>query len=203
MPSALGKPVSFEIESHETPAILKLTVDYSKEGPPQVSGTFEGLDMSKIQSDLNDKAGLSFQSGTASGTFAGQLTSDQIDLNINLKMEGLQAKGQGDGVLGLGESQTTEIMQTLNELSTTIRVIGPTTDPRLVFDTEGLTDQFKAALAKAGKDRAMKELDAALQKQLGDQVPDQLKETVQKGGQGVIESLGGLFNNKKDDQKKD
>ncbi len=93
----------------------------------------------------------------------------------------------------------------MNELSTTIRVVGPTTSPRLVFDTKGLGEEFKQALVKAGKDRLQKEIDAKLQEQLGDKlgdkVPEQLKDTLKAPGKNIVEGLGGLLGGKKKDQE--
>jgi uncharacterized protein (TIGR03546 family) len=203
VPQSLDEPVTFTLKSHETPAILKVTIDYAKPGSPEVSGTFEGFDLGKMQSALGEDAGIAFQSGLAGGTFTGQLTQEQMDLTIKLTLKNLQATGQGDGVLGLGANETTEIMQALNELSTTIRAIGPTMEPRLVFDTEGLSDQFKQALAKAGKDRLMKEVDTKLQEQLGEQVPEELKGTIEKPAKDIVEGLGGLLGGKKEEKKKE
>ncbi len=201
-PRAINDPVTFQMTSNETGAVLKATMDYSKSGPPVINGTFEGFDLSKIQSLLGNEAGIAFQSGKASGTFTGQLTSDVVDLSINLSMTNLQAKGEGKGVLNLGADKTTEVMQALNELGTTIRVVGPTSEPRLVFDTKGLTEEFNNALVKAGKQKLQTELDSAIQKNLGNKVPTELKDTVQKGGQGIVEGLGGLLGGKKQDPNK-
>jgi uncharacterized protein (TIGR03546 family) len=197
-PQALGQPVTLELKSNDTPAAaMKVTMDYSQPGTPTVSGTFEGFDLSKVQSSLGDDAGLSFQSGAASGTFTGLLTAEQIDLTIKVDLKGLQAKGEGDGVLGLGAEQTSEVMEVLKELSTTLRVVGPTTEPRLVFDTKGLTEEFKQALVKAGKDRALKEVNEQIDEQLGDKVPEELKDALKKPGEGLMEGLGGLLGGKK------
>jgi uncharacterized protein (TIGR03546 family) len=203
VPRAINEPVTLQMKSNETNALLKATMDYSKSGPPVITGTFEGFDMGKLQSLLGNEAGVAFQSGAASGTFTGQLTSDTVDLTINLSMKNLQAKGEGKGLLNLGAGKTTEIMQALSELGTTIRVVGPTSDPRLVFDTKGLTDQFNSALVKAGKEKVQTEMTSAIEKNLGNKVPTQLKDTVQKGGQGLVEGLGGLLGgNKKADPNK-
>ncbi|MBN1361129.1 MAG: hypothetical protein JW993_11070 [Sedimentisphaerales bacterium] len=203
-PQALDEPMTFELTSHETPAAMKVTVDYSESGVPQISGTFEGFDLSKVQSSLGDQAGLAFQSGSASGTFTGQVTREQIDLAIQVGLKDLKATGQGNGVLGLGAQQTTEIMSVLNELSTTIRVVGLFAEPRLAFDTEGLGETFKQALVKAGKDRLQKEIDNKLQEQLGDKlgdkVPDQLKDVIKEPSKNLMEGLGGLLGGKKQDQ---
>jgi len=195
-PQVLGQPVTLELKSNDTQAAMNVTVDYSQPGTPTVSGTFEGFDLSKVQSSLGDDAGLSFQSGAASGTFTGQLTKEQIDLTIKMDLKDLQAKGEGDGVLGLGAQQTSEVMEVLKELSTIIRVVGPTTEPRLVFDTKGLTEEFKQALVKAGKDRVLKEVNEKIEEELGDKVPAELKDT----GKGLIEGLGGLLGGKKKEE---
>ena len=141
------------------------------------------------------------QSGLAGGTFTGLLTKDQVDLSINLTIKELQAQGTGDGVFGMGASETTEVMQALKELTTTIRVVGPTTDPRLVFDTEGLTKTFKDALLKAGKDRLASEIDKQIEEELGDEVPEEVKEVLKKPGGDLLEGLGGLLQGKKKEQE--
>jgi len=197
-PEAVGEPVTMELKSHDTEAVLKVTMDYSQPGTPQVSGTFEGFDLSKVQSSLGNDAGLSFQGGSASGTFTGQLTKEAIDLTIDLGLTNLQAQGEGDGVLGLGARETSEVMSVLKDLGTTIRVIGPVTEPRLVFDTKGLTNEFKEALVAAGKERALKEIDKKIEEELGDKVPEELKEAIKKPGAGLVEGLGGLLGGKKD-----
>ena len=204
-PEVLGEPITLELTSHETPAALKTQVDYST-GAPQVSGTFEGFDLSKIQTGLGEDSGIAFDSGAASGTFTGQLTKELVDLTINVNLKDLKAKGQGKGVLGLGAEQTSEVLAVMNELSTTIRVVGPITSPRLVFDTKGLGEEFKQALVKAGKDRLQKEIDSKLQEQLGDKlgdkVPDQLKDAVKTPGKSIVDGLGGLLGGSKKEEDK-
>ncbi|UCD50217.1 MAG: hypothetical protein JSW27_22140 [Phycisphaerales bacterium] len=199
-PQAVGQPVTLELKSNETPASITVTMDYSQPGTPQVSGSFAGFDLSKVQSGLGSDAGLSFQSGAASGTFSGLLTREQIDLFIKLDLKDLQAKGEGNGVLGLGAEQTSEVMEVLKELSTTIRAVGPTTEPRLVFDTKGLTEEFQQALVEAGKDRVLKEVDEKLEEELGDKVPEELKDALKKPGEGLMEGLGGLLGGKKKEE---
>lgn len=196
-PQAVGEPMTLELNSHETPAAMKVMVDHSEAGAPQISGTFEGFDLSKVQSSLGDEAGLAFQSGSASGTFTGQMTSEEVDLTINVALKDLQAVGRGNGVFGLGAQQTSEIMSVLNELSTTIRVVGPITEPRLVFDTEGLGEEFKQALVRAGKERLQKEIDSKLKDtlgdRLGDKVPESLQDTLKEPGKNIMDGLGGLL----------
>ena len=200
-PKAAKLPVMLEMKSYETPAKLNVGMDYSKGDTPEVTGTFEGFDLSRLQASLSPDAGIAFQSGKASGTFTGQLTKDKVDLTINVSLKELQAKGTGDGVLGLGAERTSEVMDALKELTTTIRVVGTPTSPHLVFDTKGLTKEFRDALVKAGKERLAGEIDKQLEKQLGDKVPTELKDTLKKPG-GVMDSLGGLLGGKKKQEQK-
>ena len=190
-----------QIKSYVTPALLKAMADYSKGGTPEVSGTFEGFDLSKLQ-ELSQDAGLAFQSGKASGTFTGTLTQENVDLTIDLSLKDLQAQGTGKGVLGLGVEQTTQVMQVLKELNTSIRVVGSPTEPRLVFDTKGLTKEFQQALVAAGKERALQEVNKQVQKQLdgklGDKLPAGVKDALkQPSTQGLMDSVGGLLGGKK------
>ena len=206
-PKAAKLPITMQIKSYDTPALLKVVADYSKGGnAPEVSGTFEGLDLSKVQANLSQNAGIAFQSGQASGTFTGTATKENVDLTISLSLKNLQAQGTGKGVLGLGAEQTSEVMKVLKELTTTIRVVGPVTEPRLVFDTKGLTKEFQDALVKAGKERLINEANKQIEKQLGgklgDKLPTELKDTLKKPGGGALDNLGGLLGGKKKQEEK-
>ncbi len=207
-PQAAKLPITLAIKSYDTPAVLNAKVDYSKGGSaPEISGTFEGFDLSKLQ-ELSQEAGLAFQSGQAGGTFTGTLTKENVDLTINLNLKNLQAQGTGKGVLGLGAEQTSQVMQVLKELSTSIRVVGSPTDPRLVFDTKGLTKEFQDALVKAGKDRAIQEVNKQIQKQLdgklGEKLPTGVKDALkQPSTKGLTDSIGGLLGGKKKQEKQE
>ena len=200
-PQAAKLPVTFEIKSIDTPAFITVTIDYSsKNGIPKLSGNFGGFDMAKIQSSLSDNVGLMFESGTASGQFNGMATNESIDLALDININNLQAKGQGKGILGLGANTTSEAFGALTDLETTIRVVGPADEPRLVFDAKQLTEQMKQALVKAGKQRLIREIDdklgEKLDEKLGDKVPEELKETLKK----PTELIKGLFGDKDKDE---
>jgi uncharacterized protein (TIGR03546 family) len=206
-PQAAKLPVTIQMKSYDTPALLKVVADYSKGGTPEISGSFEGLDLSKMQADLSQNAGLAFQGGQASGTFTGTATRQNVDLTINVSLKNLQAKGAGQGVLGLGAEKTSQALQALKELTTTIRVVGPVTEPRLVFDTKGLTKEFQNALVNAGKERLVNEANKQIEKQLdgklGEKLPAGLKDTLKGSGSGgALDSLGGLLGGKKKQEEK-
>ncbi len=203
-PKTAKLPITFEMSSHDTQASIKATIDFSLKETPKLSGTFNGFDLSKIQSSLSNNAGLVFESGQASGTFSGTATNEAIDLTLDIAISNLAAMGQGKGVLGLGSDTTSQAFDALKELKTTIRVVGPVSEPRLVFDVKGLTEEFKNALVQAGKDRLAKEIDSKLgeeiDKQLGDKVPEEVKDALKKPDE-LIKGLGGLLGGKKNDKK--
>jgi len=196
-PQAVGLPVTVDMESNDTPAALHATLDYSSQGKtPLISGAFDGLDLSRLQSSLGPDAGLVFEKGTASGKFDGKVTSRFVDLTIDVFIRDLQAKGQGKGVLGLGSKTTSDALGVLSELNTTIRIVGPTVAPRLVFDVKGLTEAFKEALIKAGKERLADEINKQIEEQIGEKlpgkVPDKIKDAIKKP-KDLIKGLGGLL----------
>jgi uncharacterized protein (TIGR03546 family) len=203
-PRAAKLPVTFDIKSLDTSASITVTIDYgSKDQIPKLTGTFGGFDMAKIQSSLSENAGLIFASGIASGQFNGFATNELVDLTVDIVISNLQAKGQGKGVLGLGSKTTSEAFGALKELKTTIRIVGPVSEPQLVFDVKGLTDELKKALVEAGKDRLIKEIDdqlgGKLDKELGDKIPDEIKDTLKP--KKIVEGLKGLFGGKDKEDK--
>ncbi|MFZ2146130.1 MAG: hypothetical protein WAV28_02825 [Sedimentisphaerales bacterium] len=203
-PQTAKLPITFEMKSHDTPASINLTIDYSSEDQvPKLSGQFDSLDLAKIQTGLSSNAGLMFESGIASGQFSGTATNESLDLTMDIAISNLKAIGQGKGILGLGSDTTSQAFDALKELKTTIRVVGPVTEPRLVFDVKGLRDEFKKALVQAGKERLANEIDSQLGKQidekLGDKVPEEIKDALKKP-EGILKGLGGLLGGK-DDKK--
>ncbi len=204
-PSATALPISLKVKSNDNPLEINMTFDYSKgEKVPKVTGNFTSLDLSKLQSSLGSGAGLNFTSGLASGQFSGLVTSESIDLAVDVEVQNMQANSQGDGILGLGGQTTSEALKILKDLKTTIKIVGPITEPRLVFDTNGLQESIKQALVKAGKDRLAEEIDKQIDKQLGDQlgekVPEELKDVIKEPKDLIKKGLGGLLGEKKEDE---
>jgi uncharacterized protein (TIGR03546 family) len=204
-PSATALPINLKVKSNDNPLEVDMTFDYSSgEKVPKVTGSFTRLDLSKLQSNLSSGAGLSFTSGLASGQFNGLVTSESIDLTVDLEVENMQASSQGDGILGLGGQTTSEAFKILKDLKTTVKIVGPTTEPRLVFDTHGLQESIKQALVKAGKDRLAEEIDKQVEKQLGDKlgdkVPEELKGVIKEPKDLIKKGLGGLLGGKEEDK---
>jgi len=200
-PAAAALPIKLAVKSNDTPLEINMTFDYSSgERVPKVSGTFSGLDLSKLQSSLGSSAGLAFTSGLASGQFNGRITSESVDLTVDVGVENMQADARGDGILGLGGQTTSEAFKVLKDLKTTIHVVGPTTEPRLAFDVKGLQGSIKEALVKAGQQRLSEEIDKQIGEQLGDKVPEELKEVIEKPKE-LLKGLGGLLGGKKEQDK--
>jgi hypothetical protein len=191
-PKAAGLPITLKMNSLDNPAAMDLTVDYSMD-TPKLTGVFKSFDLSKIQSGLSSDAGIVFKSGLVSGKLDGIATKENLDLSLDLDISNLEAEGQGKGVLGLGSEATTEALAVLKNLKTTIRIVGPVTEPRLVFDVDGLTKEFQDALVKAGKEKLIKEIDdqigEQIDEQLGDDAPDEIKDALKDAG-GLLEGLG-------------
>ena len=192
-------PVTLDMKSYDTGASVNVKVDYSTDKPtPEVSGTFGGIDLSKMQSSLSQNSGLMFEKGTASGKFNGTVTNQFIDMAMEVSLQDLQARAQGRGILGLDAKTASEALEVLKNINTTIRIVGPVTEPRLVFDVKGLQEEFKNALVEAGKQKAAEEINKQIDKQLGDKVPDEVKGILKD--KKLLDGLGGLLGGKKDDK---
>jgi uncharacterized protein (TIGR03546 family) len=196
-PRSAALPIKLDIKSNDTPMHANVTFDYSApDKTPQVTGAFSGLDLSKLQSSLSSGAGLAFESGVACGQFNGQITADFVDLTVDVDIQNMQATAQGDGILGLGGKTTSEALKVLKDIKTTIRVVGPVSEPRLAFDVKALQGNIKQALVKAGQERLSEEID----KQLGDKLPGELKDALKKP-KDLLDGLGGLLGGKKEENK--
>jgi hypothetical protein len=203
---AADLPVTLEMKSYDTPASVDITFDYaSQEQVPPVSGAFADFDLKKIQAGLSRKSALILQSGTASGDFNGMVTNESIGLTINVIIRDMKAASRGGGIWGLDAKTSSEALKVLENLNTTIRVVGPLTEPRLAFDIKGLQENLKEALIKAGKDRLAqeidKQIDKALEEKLGDKVPDEIKDVLKKPG-GLLEGLDGILQKNNDKKQK-
>ncbi|MHC4705647.1 MAG: hypothetical protein ACYS8I_00990 [Planctomycetota bacterium] len=193
-------PVTLEMKSYDTPASVDITFDYaSPEQAPPVLGKFAGFDLKKIQAGLSRKSRLILESGTASGSFDGKVTNQFIDLTIDVIVSDMKASSRGGGIWGLDAKTSSEALKVLENLNTTIRVVGPVTEPSLEFDIKGLQENLKEALIKAGKDRLAQEIDKQIDKALDDKLPDEIKDVLKKPG-GLLDGLDGIL--RQNDDKK-
>ncbi len=196
-PAAAGLPVRIEIQSLEDDQAFDMTCRFDTgDNVPTIEGLFKQIDLKQLQSQMSDKNPILFGSGTASGSFNGTASAEMIDMSILVNLENLQAASTGKGMLGLDARTSSEVLGVLNNLKTTLRLIGPPTDPRIAFDTQGLTNQFQNALVEAGKERLNQELQKQLNDKLGDKLPAGIKDII-KAPDNIIKGIGDLFGGKK------
>ncbi len=194
-PEAAGLPVTIDMNSLETHASMNVTIDYSKE-TPELNGKFNALDLSKLQSSLSGDSGIVFKSGMATGTFSGTATKQAIDLTVKLDIQNLKAEGQGKGLFGLGSETTDKALNALDSLTTSLRIVGPVTEPRLVFDDNGLKEMLVKAAEKGLTNELKNQVGTKINEQIGEKVPDQIKQAIPDAN-GILKGLGGLLGGKK------
>ncbi len=193
-PAAAGLPVEIDIQSQSGGAHVNLIWHFeANEEPGKISGMFDGIDMGLMQSAMNSGNAMQFSSGKASGTIEGQLTDNRIDLSLKINIKDLQANAGGKGLFGLDQKTSAEVLKVMNNLDLTMQIVGPVTDPKIVFDSESLNKTFKDKLEQAGKARLAEEVDKQLEKNLGDKIPGELKDIIKTDdlGNGLKNLLGG------------
>ncbi len=203
-PSGVSDPVVIGIESKQRKASVKLSCDYGRGGGAATAdASFEDVDLAELQKKMKGNNPISFRGGTASAKISGTLTRETIDLAIAVTLKDMKADASG-GVCGLDSQVTSEAMKVLSNLETTIRLVGPTESPRLVFDSSALGASLRDALVAAGKAELARRADELLQGKLSGDVPGLeggLKTPSLEGGK---DALGGLLGDeKKDDPDKE
>ena len=162
-PEALGESVTIQLASNDLPTKLQIVCHYDQpESGATVKAEFDDVDLAKLQSKLNDKNPVSFKSGTAGGSVKGTATRHTIDLALKVRTADLKLQSAGTGVFNLDPRVTDEAMKVLSNVETTLRVVGPITQPSLAFDVPALQKEFADALVKAGKDELARQIDTHL-----------------------------------------
>lgn len=198
-PQAAGSAVTCKVQSNTTSDWMQIVSHYeAPEKGAQITAEFANIDLAKLQEDLNSKNPISFKGGRASAKVDGRAGRDSIDLGITVHTEDMVVESSGGGALGLDPQMTAEALKVLKNLDTTLRLVGPLTQPKLVFDVPALRKKFQAALLKAGKDQ----LAARLGDLIGDKLPigEAIPKDLDIGTLG--DTLGGLLDkDKPTDQK--
>ncbi|MCH8913699.1 MAG: hypothetical protein IIA33_09050 [Planctomycetes bacterium] len=170
-PGAAAMPVTVKITSNSSADWMQIVSHYeAPQQGAQITAEFNDIDLADLQKDLSSKNPVVFKGGTASARIDGRLGRDMIDLGIKVNTHNLTIEsaggGAGAGALGLDPQITGEALKVLENIDTTLRLVGPITAPKLVFDVSALREEFRAALLKAGKDQ--------LAGRLGDLIGDKL-----------------------------
>lgn len=200
-PVAAGLPVSIKIDSKARPVSVELLGHFDRPGGGvEVNASFKDVDLAALQDKLSEKNAVTFGAGTASGTVSGTVTRDMMDLAIRVKTQGMRAESAGGAMFGLDAEVAGEAVKVLENLETTLRLVGPVTEPRLVFDGPAMGKAFRDALVKAGKDELARRADELL----AGKVPglEKPSEMIEKPTEVVGEALGGLLGGKKESKKR-
>ncbi|MCF7973038.1 MAG: apolipoprotein A1/A4/E family protein [Phycisphaerae bacterium] len=193
-PMASKLPVSLDIQSEDGTALNMAMQFDDANHPGRLTGTFKGIDLSKLQSGMNKDNSLTFESGKASGEILGFINSQTIDLSLKTQVSNLKA-ASNKGLFGLDAKTTNDIFKSIDSLDLTLKIVGPITSPRLAFDTKELRNTLQSKLKDIGKQKAEDEINKVIEKNLGDKIPDELKDKVNTDT--LKEGLKGLFGGKK------
>ncbi|MCH8053067.1 MAG: hypothetical protein IH895_03330, partial [Planctomycetes bacterium] len=172
-----------------------------------ITAEFNDIDLADLQKDLSSKNPVAFKGGTASAKIDGRLGRDMIDLGISVDTKNMTIESAGGGALGLDPQITGEALKVLEDIDTTLRLVGPLTAPKLVFDVPALREEFRAALLKAGKDQLAGRLGDLIGDKLpiGQEIPKDLDPA--SIGDAIGGAVGGLLGkddpDKKEEEKKD
>ncbi len=170
-PSAAAMPVTVKITSNSSADWVQIVSHYeAPEQGAEITAEFNDIDLAELQQNLSSKNPVVFKGGTASAKIDGRASRQMIDLGIKVDTNNMVIEsaggGAGAGALGLDPQITGEALKVLQDIDTTLRLVGPLTAPKLVFDVPALREEFRAALLKAGKDQ--------LAGRLGDLIGDKL-----------------------------
>jgi len=165
-PSALSEPVVIDVTSSDHSSSVRLTSDYSPSGgTTKVAASFADFDLAKLQDHLKRNNTVVFQGGRASATIEGTMNRSVMDLTMGVKIKDMKATATG-GFGALDPQVTSEAMKVLRNLETTLRIVGPTTHPRLVLDSDAIGASLRDALVEAGKDELARRAGEMLDKEL-------------------------------------
>ncbi len=193
-PKVSKLPVSVDIQSDDG-AAMNVAMHFDDANQPgKLTGSFKGIDLAKLQSGLNKSNSLNFESGHASGQILGYINRKTIDLTLKTQVSNLKAAA-GKGLFGLNAKTTNDIFKTIDNLDLTLKIVGPITSPRLAFDTKELRNTLQSKLKDMGKQRAEEELNKLIEKNLGDDVPDEIKDVL--NNDIIKKGLNNIFGGKK------
>ena len=193
-PTTSKLPVSLNINA-ENGAALDMAMHFDDPTQPgKLTGSFKGIDLAKLQTSMNKDNNLKFESGQASGQISGFINRQTIDLTLKTQVSNLKAAA-GKGLFGLDAKTTNDIFESIDNLDLTLKIVGPITSPRLAFDTKELKNTLQSKLKDVGQKKAEEELNKILEKNLGSDVPDEVKDVLKNDV--IKKGLSDIFGGKK------
>jgi len=168
MPALTGKPLLLKLTSYKNSIQLDLALRFDQPQPyTQITGSFTDIDLADLQKQLSKSNHMIFQQGSVSGDITGSIRDGVIDMAIRVTTKDMQADtSRGKGLFGLDAKTSKRAVAVLNRLETTLRIVGPMSQPRLIFDAQELQETLQQALLQEGQDILRKEIDKGVDKAL-------------------------------------
>ncbi|MFP3982866.1 MAG: DUF2062 domain-containing protein [Desulfurivibrionaceae bacterium] len=143
---------------------------------------------------LSEDAPVVIKDGEADVDIQGRFSSKEIDFPFTVGLSRLQAQNrEGESVLGMDPETAGEVFKNIDSFKLGGRISGSLSSPRLMIDTGKTVDSLKSALARAGKQRLMGEVDKQVEKTTG-----KLKE---EAGKKIEEQVGGMLGGEKEKEE--
>ncbi len=191
-PVAAGLPLRVSLNSTERTFELTFTSDYGATPvATTVNGVFSDFPLDELQRLLSPENPVALQDGVATGTINGTASAEVIDLAIAVETQGLRATSRGE-LFGLDPRLTQQALDAVGDLTLTLRLVGPTQAPKLVFDEEAIIEALGQSVVEAGTAEAMRQVENLV----GDQLPEDVPvddETIEKSTEALKRGLGGLL----------
>jgi hypothetical protein len=205
-PEAARRPVTVEVQSTEQPTVMKLVSHYERpEGGAEMSLSFENVDLAEFQKQrLSSDNPMVFESGTASGVMEGDLTRETMDMALKVKAKDLKTDATG-GLAGLDPRVSDEVTKVLENIETSVRLVGPIIAPRVIFDSNALREEFQEALVEAGKGELARQIDLLAKEHAPgmEGVGGKILESPTGAVEGILGGLSGQGQSSEDEDKEE
>lgn len=205
-PEAANLPVTIEIRSLGREAEFKLTLHFENERRgAEVRGEMGQLELTALQERaLKRDNPVRFESGVGRIAVEGTASRYLVDLSLGVELRQVAARSNGQPLFGMNPATVNQVLQSITELDTKLRVVGRAEDPFVAFDVAGLKQECQDALVAAGKAELANRLDQLIGDKLADKLPDGVPKAddVMKDPAGAAGNLlGGLLGggNKKEE----
>ena len=140
---------------------------------------------------LSDTLPINVEKATADVTAEGTFSDERLNVPVTIHVKNLEAKGRGEGAMGLDGNTLGQMFEGLKELTIHVLLTGTLRNPRIEVNDEKLLADTQAALMEAGKKQLADRAGQEMEKLAG----EQLKGAQGEQAKGVLE---GLFGPKKE-----
>jgi len=204
-PALMEKPLLLAVKEVDGQRSAAVALNLQSEDVPhELQLALPDIPLSAAGKSLSGKTSLELQEGTVSVSCVGTFSSRELYLPFNVKASGLVARPrEGHKAFGLDGEAASGVLESLQELQTTILVHGPIASPRVKLDAKGLLAGMKRSLLQAGKAEAGRLLEGKLDKWLEERGLPEPADELKKRIKGLLGEEEEQKPEKKEDQKKD